>query len=103
ASGYHKNPEETAQSFRPDGFYSGDLGYKDEAGWVYISDRRKDMIISGGFNIYPSEVEAVLAQHPAVRDCAVVGMPDPDWGEAVTAVIDCPDPHPGLAAELEAS
>jgi acyl-CoA synthetase (AMP-forming)/AMP-acid ligase II len=103
ASGYHKNPEETAQSFRPDGFYSGDLGYTDEEGWVYISDRRKDLIISGGFNVYPSEVEAVLAQHPDVRDCAVVGMPDPDWGEAVTAVIDCPEPPRDLAAELEAS
>ncbi|MCC7182374.1 MAG: AMP-binding protein [Rhodocyclaceae bacterium] len=102
ASGYHKDEAETAQAFRPEGFYTGDLGYKDEAGWVYLSDRRKDMIISGGFNVYPSEIEAVLVKHAAVRDCAVVGLPDEHWGEAVTAVIDCAAATPQLADELKA-
>jgi len=88
ASGYYKNPEETAQSFREDGFYSGDIGFRDEDGWIFVSDRRKDMIISGGFNVYPSEVERVLMMHPAVQDCAVVGVADAYWGEAVTAVIE---------------
>lgn len=102
ASGYHKDEAETAQAYRPEGFYTGDIGYKDEEGWVYISDRRKDMIISGGFNVYPSEIEAVLVRHQAVRDCAVVGLPDEEWGESVTAVIDCEAQTPGLLDELKA-
>jgi len=88
ASGYHKNPEETADSFRLDGFRTGDIGFKDGNGRVHVSDRRKDMIISGGFNVYPSEVERILMMHPAIQDCAVVGVADPEWGEAVTAVIE---------------
>jgi len=96
ASGYYKNPEETAQAYRADGFYTGDIGSKDADGWIHISDRRKDMIISGGFNVYPSEVERILMMHPAVQDCAVVGMADPHWGEAVTAVIE---PKAGMTVE----
>jgi acyl-CoA synthetase (AMP-forming)/AMP-acid ligase II len=88
ASGYYKDPEETERAFRGGGFHSGDVGYKDAEGFVYISDRKKDMIISGGFNIYPSEIERVLLSHPAVQDCAVVGVPDAQWGEAVKAVVE---------------
>lgn len=88
ASGYYKNPEETANSFRADGFYTGDIGFKDKHGRVHISDRRKDMIISGGFNVYPSEVERILMMHSSIQDCAVVGISDPEWGEAVSAVIE---------------
>lgn len=96
ASGYYKDPEETARAFRNGGFHSGDIGYKDADGFVYISDRKKDMIISGGFNIYPSEIERVLLTHPAVQDCAVIGVPDAEWGEAVKAVIEL---KPGAAVE----
>jgi len=68
--------------------YSGDVAYRDENGFFYIVDRNKDMIISGGFNIYPSEIEQVLWRHPAVLDCAVIGVPDEKWGEAVKAVVE---------------
>ena len=97
ASGYYKDPDETARSFRAGGFHSGDIGYKDADGFVYISDRKKDMIISGGFNIYPSEIERVLLAHPAVQDCAVVGVTDTEWGEAVKAVIEL---KPGAALDV---
>jgi acyl-CoA synthetase (AMP-forming)/AMP-acid ligase II len=96
SSGYYKDPEETARAFRNGGFHSGDVGYKDADGFVYISDRKKDMIISGGFNIYPSEIERVLLTHPAVQDCAVIGVPDAEWGEAVKAVVEL---KPGGAVE----
>jgi len=99
ASGYYKNPEETANSFRADGFYTGDIGFKDGSGRVHISDRRKDMIISGGFNVYPSEVERVLMMHSGIQDCAVVGLPDPEWGEAVSAVIELKAGHAGIPVE----
>jgi len=98
ASGYYKDPDETARAFRNGGFHSGDVGYKDADGFVYISDRKKDMIISGGFNIYPSEIERVLLTHSAVQDCAVVGVPDAEWGEAVKAVIEL---KPGGTVEVE--
>jgi acyl-CoA synthetase (AMP-forming)/AMP-acid ligase II len=88
ASGYYKNEEETARSFRKGWFYTGDVGYNDEQGFVYVSDRKKDMIISGGFNVYPSEIERVLMTHAAVQDCAVIGVPDAEWGEAVKAVVE---------------
>src|SRR5919197_4659098 len=72
-----------------DGFFSvGDIAYRDEEGYYYICDRRVDMIISGGVNIYPAEIEAVLFAHPAVRDVAVIGVPDPRWGESVRAVVE---------------
>jgi acyl-CoA synthetase (AMP-forming)/AMP-acid ligase II len=85
--GYYKNPEQTAAEFRDGYWKSGDLGRLDEKGYVYIVDRKKDMIISGGFNVYPVEVEAALNGHPAVLMSAVVGVPDPDWGEAVHAEV----------------
>jgi fatty-acyl-CoA synthase len=85
--GYYGNPEGTAAEFEDGAWKSGDLGYIDADGYVYIVDRKKDMIISGGFNVYAVEVEAALASHPAVLMAAVVGIPHPEWGEAVHAEI----------------
>lgn len=85
--GYWNLPEETAQAIRDGWFYTGDAGYLDEDGYLYIHDRVKDMIISGGENIYPAEVENVLFNHPAVADVAVIGVPDEQWGEAVKAIV----------------
>lgn len=86
--GYYKNEEATVEVSEHGWHHTGDIGQIDEDGFVYIVDRKKDMIISGGFNVYPSEVEQVLWAHPAVQDCAVVGVPDEKWGEAVKAVIE---------------
>ena len=86
-TGYHRNPQATAKAV-DDGWYrSGDAGYCDADGYLYIHDRVKDMIVSGGENIYPAEVENALHEHPAVADCAVIGVPDDRWGEAVKAII----------------
>ena len=68
--------------------HTGDLGYRDKDGFVYVSDRKRDLIISGGFNVFPLEVEQALVSHPAVQDCAVIGVPDEKWGEAVMAVVE---------------
>jgi acyl-CoA synthetase (AMP-forming)/AMP-acid ligase II len=87
-SGYWRDPEATAAAFATGGWYrTGDIASLTPDGYLYVRDRAKDMIISGGENIYPAEVEAVLARHPAVAEAAVVGRPDPTWGEAVHAVI----------------
>jgi acyl-CoA synthetase (AMP-forming)/AMP-acid ligase II len=84
---YFNRPDATSQSSH-DGFFSvGDVAYRDEEGYYYICDRRIDMIISGGVNIYPAEIEAVLHAHPAVMDAAVIGVPDDEFGEAVKAVV----------------
>ena len=84
---YYKKPEATDRSMR-DGFFSvGDVAYRDEDGYYYICDRKIDMIISGGVNIYPAELEACLHAHPAVRDVAVIGVPDDHWGESVKALV----------------
>ena len=85
--GYWKLPEATARAVQGDWFFTGDAGYLDEAGYLYIYDRVKDMIVSGGENIYPAEVESALFGHPAVADVAVIGVPDERWGEAVKAVV----------------
>jgi len=90
--GYYNKPEETAKSRWVDGAgrtwqRSGDLGRMDEDGFVILLDRKKDMIISGGFNIYSADLEAVLAQHPEVRDCAVIGVPSDEWGETPLALV----------------
>jgi bile acid-coenzyme A ligase len=87
-----------------DGFGSfGDLGYVDEDGFVYIADRRRDMIVSGGANVYPAEVEAVITEHPGVLDVVVVGLPDPEWGHRVHAIVQPTDAaHPPDAEELRA-
>jgi acyl-CoA synthetase (AMP-forming)/AMP-acid ligase II len=85
--GYHREPELTAASFRDGWFLTGDLARRRADGYVFVVDRKKDMIISGGFNIYAVEVESVLHQHPDVFEAAVVGVPDERWGEAVKAVV----------------
>jgi acyl-CoA synthetase (AMP-forming)/AMP-acid ligase II len=86
--GYYKNPDATKEASTFGWHHTGDIGVIDEDGFVYIVDRKKDMIISGGFNVFPSEVEQVLWSHPAVQDCAVIGVPDEKWGEAVKAVVE---------------
>lgn len=91
-SGYHRDLEQTTAADRGNGWHgTGDVGYKDTQRYVYIVDRKRDMIITGGFNVFPSEVEQVLWGHAAVRDCAVIGLPDDKWGEAVTAVVELRD------------
>jgi len=85
--GYYKNPEATAEVRTFGWHHTGDIGVMDEEGFITIVDRKKDMIITGGFNVFPNEVEQVLSAHPAVQDCAVIGVPDEKWGEAVKAVI----------------
>ncbi|MFM9968188.1 MAG: AMP-binding protein [Burkholderiales bacterium] len=86
-SGYWKQPEETARTLKNGWLHTGDIAFRDEDGFYHIVDRKKDMIISGGFNVYPREVEDVLAAHPAVAAAAVIGVPDEKWGEAVKAVV----------------
>ncbi|MER2114980.1 MAG: long-chain-fatty-acid--CoA ligase [Solibacillus isronensis] len=85
--GYWNRPEETAMTFADGWFLTGDLGYMDEKGYFYVVDRKKDMIIAGGFNIYPREVEEVLYEHEAIQECVVAGIPDPYRGETVKAYI----------------
>ncbi|NYT22439.1 AMP-binding protein [Alcaligenaceae bacterium] len=97
--GYYKNPVATKEALAGGWLHTGDIGYRDDEGYFYIVDRKKDMIISGGFNIYPSEIEQVLWSHPAVQDCAVVGIPDNDWGEAVKAVVEL---RPGTSETVDA-
>ncbi|HLI68700.1 MAG TPA: AMP-binding protein [Ktedonobacteraceae bacterium] len=95
---YYNKPEATARSMK-DGFFSvGDIAYRDSEGYYYICDRKIDMIISGGVNIYPAEIEAVLTAHPAVADVAVIGVPDSHWGEAVKAVVQL---RPGFTASAD--
>jgi fatty-acyl-CoA synthase len=85
--GYHKMPEQTAEALRGDWLHTGDLACRDGNGFFYIIDRKKDMIVSGGFNVYSREIEEVIAQAPAVSAVAVIGVPDEKWGEAVKAVV----------------
>src|ERR1700756_181428 len=85
--GYWNNPEETELAFRNGSFRTGDIGYQDSQGYFYVLDRLKDMIVTGGENVYSGEVEAVIYQHPAVREAAVFGIPDPKWGELVAACV----------------
>ena len=85
--GYWNRPEATAEAIRDGWFRTGDAGYFDEDGYLYIHDRVKDMIVSGGENVYPAEVESLLFSHPAVADVAVIGVPDERWGESVKAVV----------------
>jgi long-chain acyl-CoA synthetase len=86
-AGYWRKPEATAEVMRDGWYLTGDLGYRDEQSYIYLVDRAKDMIVSGGENIYSTEVEDALGSHPAVREVAVFGVPDPRWGEAVYAVV----------------
>ncbi len=85
--GYYKNPEATAEVRRHGWHHTGDIGVMDAEGFITIVDRKKDMIITGGFNVFPNEIEQVVMQHPAVQDCAVIGVPDETWGEAVKAAV----------------
>jgi fatty-acyl-CoA synthase len=98
--GYYNNPEATAEASRFGWHHTGDIGYLDEEGYLFIVDRAKDMIITGGFNVYSAEVEQVLMTHPAVRDCAVVGLPDDKWGERVTAVVVLRPDAEAIATEM---
>ena len=101
-AGYWKNPEATAEALRSGWLHTGDIGFLDEDGFLHIVDRAKDMIITGGFNVYSTEVEQAVMAHAAVQDCAVVGLPDDKWGERVVVVVQ---PHPGMevdGAELAA-
>ncbi len=102
---YRNDPELTASVSKGKAFTLGDMGYMDVDGYLFIHDRAKDMIISGGVNIYPAEVEGVLSSHAAVGDVAVIGVPDPEWGEQVKAVVEPVEgvvPDDGLAEELMA-
>ena len=96
-AGYWSNPDATAEALTPDGWFkTGDAGYTDADGFLYLHDRVKDMIVTGGENVYPAEVENVLMQHPGVADVAVIGVPDERWGEAVKAiVVKAADAGPG--------
>ena len=92
---YHKDREKTESSWRGEFFTVGDAGYLDAEGYLFLCDRKSDLIISGGVNIYPAEIEAVLGAHPAVADVAVFGVPDDDWGEQIKAVVE---PAAGIVA-----
>jgi acyl-CoA synthetase (AMP-forming)/AMP-acid ligase II len=98
-AGYWRAPELTAEVLKDGRYHTGDLARADDEGYVYIVDRKKDMVISGGFNVYPSEVEAVLYQHEAVADACVFAIPDDKWGEAVAAHVVL---KPGRHADAEA-
>lgn len=95
--GYYKNPEATAEASAHGWHHTGDIGFLDEEGFLHIVDRAKDMVITGGFNVYSTEVEQALMAHPAVADCAVVGLPDEKWGERLTAVLQL---RPGRSVEV---
>lgn len=86
--GYYRNPTATAEVSRFGWHHTGDVGYRDASGYFYIVDRKRDLIISGGFNISPAEIERVLWSHEAVQDCVVIGVPDETWGEVVKAVVE---------------
>jgi fatty-acyl-CoA synthase len=97
-AGYYKNPEATEEASRFGWRHTGDIGYLDDDNYLFIVDRAKDMIITGGFNVYSIEVENALRQHPVVMDCAVFGLPDDKWGEKVSAVVQL---HAGCTADAD--
>jgi fatty-acyl-CoA synthase len=101
-AGYYKNPQASAEAARYGWHHTGDIGYLDEDSFLFIVDRAKDMIITGGFNVYSAEVEQALLAHPAVQDCAVVGLPDEKWGERVTAVLQVRPGHTLTQDEVKA-
>ena len=104
--GYHGLPEQTEEAFAGGWLHTGDVGRFDDEGFLHIVDRKKDMIVTGGFNVFPREVEDVISGHPAVAMVAVVGVPEEKWGEAVKAVVVLRpghEPSEALAAELRSA
>ena len=101
ARGYWNRPEATAEMFRPSGVWSGDIGYLDDEGYLYVVGRKTDMIISGGFNVYPAELERVISEHEGVDLVAVVGVPDAEWGETPVAVVVAKAGVDAIALEAE--
>jgi acyl-CoA synthetase (AMP-forming)/AMP-acid ligase II len=99
-AGYWNNSEATTATLKDDWIYTGDMGYLDDEGYLFLVDRKKDLIISGGENIYSIEVEDALSQHPAVHECAVIGLADEKWGEAVCAVVVFKENHTATPQEL---
>jgi acyl-CoA synthetase (AMP-forming)/AMP-acid ligase II len=97
-AGYYRNPEATAEASAHGWHHTGDIGFLDEDGYLHIVDRAKDMVITGGFNVYSAEVEQALMAHDAIRDCAVIGLPDEKWGERVTAVVQL---QPDTAIDID--
>lgn len=97
---YHGASEKLAEARRGELFATGDMGYLDDEGYLYLVDRRADLVISGGVNIYPAEIESALVTHPAVRDCAVFGIPDEEWGERLHAVVELEADSAATEAEL---
>lgn len=95
--GYYKNPEATAEAGAHGWHHTGDIGYLDDEGFLHIVDRAKDMVITGGFNVYSTEVEQALMSHPAIADCGVIGLPDEKWGERLTAVLQL---RPGQSVDI---
>ncbi len=98
--GYYKQPDLTAQAILDGWLHTGDLGYADEDGFLYLVDRKKDMIISGGTNVFPKDIEEIVVQHPAVREAAVFGVPHPKWGETPVAAVILQEPERISAEEL---
>ena len=100
--GYYKNPDATAEVSAHGWHHTGDIGYLDDDNFLFIVDRAKDMIITGGFNVYSAEVEQALLAHPDIQDCAVIGLPDEKWGERVAAVLQPVAGHDLEAADVTA-
>jgi fatty-acyl-CoA synthase len=99
-AGYYQNPAATAEASRFGWHHTGDIGYLDDENFLYIVDRAKDIVITGGFNVYSVEVEQVLMEHPDVQDCAVIGLPDDKWGERLTAVLQLQPGHRASGDEV---
>ena len=95
---YHDDPDQTQTAYKGKRFSLGDIGHLDDDGYLFISDRAKDMIITGGTNVYPAEIEATLLTHPNVHDAAVIGVPDPDWGESIVAIVQ---PNAGVEGSAD--
>ena len=109
-AGYHDRPEQSAEALSGGWLHTGDVAVRDESGFMRIVDRKKDMIVTGGFNVFPREVEDVVAEHPSIAQVCVIGTPDEKWGEAVTAVVvlrpDAPTDEASVAtmtAEIQAA
>ena len=99
-SGYYKNPEKTAEAMKDGWLYSGDLGYKDNDGYIFLSGRKKDMIISGGVNVYPVDIEEIISKNPNVKDVTVFGVPHKEWGETPIAAVILKDDATATKEEL---